>query len=57
MDNFLALTLGRHWKTQGTTHGFDWQWIGHGMLELTPLAPLSIRWCCLRAFMAMKPRR
>ena len=43
MDNFLAITLAGATpeKTQGTTHGFDWQWIGHGILELTPLAPVE----------------
>lgn len=43
MDNFLAITLAgaTSEKTQGTTHGFDWQWIGHGILELTPLAPVE----------------
>lgn len=35
MDNFLAITLAGATpeKTQGTTHGFDWQWIGHGILN------------------------
>ncbi|EJF24857.1 TPA: succinylglutamate desuccinylase [Citrobacter freundii] len=43
MDNFLAITLAGATpeKMQGTTHGFDWQWIGHGILELTPLAPVE----------------
>ena len=43
MDNFLAITLAGATpeKTQGTIHGFDWQWIGHGILELTPLAPVE----------------
>ena len=43
MDNFLAITLAGTTpeKTQGATHGFDWQWIGHGILELTPLAPVE----------------
>ena len=43
MDNFLAITLAGATpeKTQGTTHGFDWQWIGHGILELMPLAPVE----------------
>ena len=43
MDNFLAITLAGATpeETQGTTHGFDWQWIGHGILELTPLAPVE----------------
>ena len=43
MDNFLAITLAGATpeETQGTIHGFDWQWIGHGILELTPLAPVE----------------
>ncbi|MGK3372497.1 succinylglutamate desuccinylase, partial [Citrobacter youngae] len=43
MDNFLALTLagGAPDATRGKAHGFDWQWIGHGMLELTPVVPVE----------------
>lgn len=43
MDNFLAITLAGATpeKTQGTSHGFDWQWSGHGILELTPLVPVE----------------
>lgn len=43
MDNLLAITLAGATpeETQGTIHGFDWQWIGHGILELTPLAPVE----------------
>lgn len=43
MDNFLALTLAGDSPdaTRGKAHGFDWQWIGHGMLELTPVVPVE----------------
>ncbi|HDG9183497.1 TPA: succinylglutamate desuccinylase [Citrobacter freundii] len=43
MYNFLAITLAGATpeETQGTIHGFDWLWIGHGILELTPLAPVE----------------
>lgn len=41
MDNFMAQTLAgiTPEKTQGTARGFSWQWIGPGILELTPVAP------------------
>lgn len=43
MDNFLALTLAGDSPdaNRGKAHGFDWQWIGHGMLELTPVVPVE----------------
>lgn len=43
MDNFLALTLAGDSPdtSRGKAHGFDWQWIGHGMLELTPVVPVE----------------
>lgn len=43
MDNFLALTLAESTPpvTQGNVHGFHWQWAGHGILELTPHAPVE----------------
>ena len=44
MDNFLAQTLAgiTPETTEGTARGFSWQWIGHGILELTPVAPAEI---------------
>ena len=41
MDNFLAQTLAgiTPETTEGTARGFSWQWIGHGILELTPDTP------------------
>lgn len=59
MDNFLAITLAGATpeETQGTIHGFDWQWIGHGILELTPLAPVEHSLVLSAGIMAMKPRR
>ncbi|HAU4330449.1 succinylglutamate desuccinylase [Citrobacter freundii] len=43
MENFLALTLAGTAPDaiQGKAHGFNWQWRGHGILELTPLAPVE----------------
>lgn len=43
MDNFLMLTLAGDSPdtSRGRAHGFDWQWIGHGMLELTPVVPIE----------------
>lgn len=41
MHNFLALTLSGSEPEikHGSAHGFDWQWTGHGLLELTPATP------------------
>lgn len=43
MDNFLAMTLAGTTPaiTHGKAHGFNWQWLGHGILQLTPVAPVE----------------
>lgn len=43
MDNFLTQTLNGKIpeQIQGTAHGFTWQWVGRGILELTPNAPVE----------------
>ncbi|MBD5938488.1 succinylglutamate desuccinylase, partial [Salmonella enterica subsp. enterica serovar Enteritidis] len=43
MDNFLALTLSGTTPRvrQGKGAGFRWRWLSHGLLELTPDAPVD----------------
>lgn len=59
MDDFLALTtagrLPHHFH--GQTAHFRWHWLDCGILQLIPMNPAIVRWCCQPGFMVMKPRR
>ena len=43
MNDFLTQTLAgiTPEQTKGTARGFSWQWLGYGILELTPDAPVE----------------